>query len=147
MHLLDLERYRKAYRYMLQSPVLRYSKESDKVEMVSLVSFEDTSDRVTWTEYVRTELRLGDVCANDALLTSIFKCDVLPLTRSAIETHRLDAPPFSKLAFTVCPVSIHPTLALVNWLQARNLDARLRDDRQDIIGMVTSIPLIICRSV
>jgi len=142
MPLLNLEQYHNAYRYMLHSPVLRYSKESDLAEMVSVVSLEDTSDRAIWMEYVRSELQLGDVGADHEILTSIFKCDVLPLTRRAIKTHRLDAPPFSKLAFMACPVSIHPTLALVNWLRAHNLDARLRDDCQYIIGTVE-----LCRRV
>ena len=117
---------------MLHSPVLRYLKESDEVEIVSL---EANTDPTSWMEYIQTDLRLGNVCGDNAQLKTVYNCDVLRLTQKTIETYHFDTPPFSKLAFTVCPISIHPTLATVNLLQARNFDACLWDDRNEIIGM------------
>ena len=98
---------------MYDVPVLSYLRVLDKVEIVPLGGTTNSSD---WMCYLHNDLYLVEICKNHDLLARIYKCDVLPSNRSCIDSSQSDALLFGKLTFSICPVSIHPTVCLINWL-------------------------------
>mmetsp|Transcript_22307 Transcript_22307/g.36684 ORF Transcript_22307/g.36684 Transcript_22307/m.36684 type:complete len:659 (+) Transcript_22307:219-2195(+) len=127
----ESEVYWSAKRYMLHAPVLQYDKVTGEVRVVPLNEAPDD------VEDLGEFLGLGDLntLQNDkSLLSDIYHCNVIPIERKPMHFYenRLSSAIFGELDFIKDPISIQPTLCLVNYLRARNMDARPGDDRHKI---------------
>lgn len=132
----ESETYWKAWKYMQYAPVLQYDIDTKEVKIVTLNPLPDDVDDLG--EY----LGLDDLAAlqNDkSLLYDIYHCNVIPVNRKpqSFYKERLASPIFGELDFSV-PISIQPTLCLVNYLRARSIDARLGDARDKIEATVVN---------
>ena len=126
--------------YMLHAPVLRKCPSSGKITIVPLNPLPDGVNIAECLEM--PELRA--LSSNVQLLESVYKCSVLPMTRGPLENK---APPaargcstpcsiFGILDFNMDPVRVQPTICVVNWLRARNIDACLSHPRSEIERLV-----------
>ena len=132
--------YFRARRYMLHAPVLEKCSDSGRITVVPLNPLPEGEVLSSYLEMPQLDVLVGD----SHLLESLYHCSLLPLTRRPLGDH---APPtargrttpcsiFGMLNFDAHPVRAQPTLCIVNWLRARNLDGRLSNSRNQIKSWV-----------
>ena len=138
----DYDAFQSASRYMKHAPVLRKCPATGRVMIVPLNNLPGGVDNLF--EYLGSNFELDLTQNNDALLSNIYHCDILPLDRQPLEEHSgpmssdgsRPAAMFEILNFNEQPICSQPTLCLVNWLRARRYDVKLSDPREEIEGLV-----------